>query len=110
MQIMFTARRFRARPEIKAHAVDAVRKLDRYYDGIVKGSIILSFEGSTKNIKVAEVNLHVHGVLLSAKEKSDDYRKSVDLAAEKISKQLAKYKGRVRLKDKGRVRMMQAKV
>jgi putative sigma-54 modulation protein len=110
MQIMFTARRFRARPEIKTHAMETVERLDRFYDGIVKGAVILSFEGSTKNIKVAEVNLHVHGVLLTAKEKSGDYRKSIDLAVEKISKQLSKYKTRVRLKDKGRVRLMRQKV
>lgn len=109
MQTTFTARRFRARPEIKAHALNAVKKLDRYYDGIVKTAIILSFEGASKNIKVAEVNLHVHGVLLSAKERSEDYRKSIDLVVEKLSKQLEKYKTKVRLKDKNRVRSIQEK-
>ena len=61
MQTLFTARRFKARPEIKEHATDAVAKLDRYYDGIVKANIILSFEGAAKNIKIAEINLHVQG-------------------------------------------------
>ena len=89
--------------------MDAVSKLDKFYDGIVKASIILSFEGASKNIKVAEVNLHVHGELLSAKEKSEDYRKSVDLVVEKLSKQLAKYKTRIRMKDKAKVRAIQEK-
>ena len=109
MQTLFTARRFRARSEIKDHALDAVAKLDKFYDGIVKATIILSFEGSTKNIKVAEVNLHVHGELLSAKEQSQDYRKSIDLVVEKLSMQLAKYKTKVRLKDKAKVRAIQEK-
>jgi putative sigma-54 modulation protein len=109
MQIMFTARRFRARPEIKAHALSAVKKLDRFYDGILKGTIILSFEGATKNIKVAEVNLQVYGMLLSAKEKSGDYRKSIDLVVEKLSKQIERYKTKVRVKDKTRVRAMKEK-
>jgi putative sigma-54 modulation protein len=109
MQTMFTARRFRARSEIKEHAVDAVQKLNKFYDGIVKASIILSFEGAEKNIKVAEINLHVHGVLLSAKERSEDFRKSVDLVVEKLSQQLVKYKTKVRMKDKVRVRSIQEK-
>jgi ribosomal subunit interface protein len=110
MQTTFTARRFRARSEIKVHALEAVQKLDRFYDGIVKAAIILSFEGATKNIKVAEVNLHVHGMILSAKEKSEDYRKSMDLVVEKLSQQLVKYKSKARLKDKSRVRALREKV
>ena len=110
MQTTFTARRFRARPEIKAHALESVQKLDRFYDGIVKADIILSFEGAAKNIKVAEVNLHVHGVLLSAKEKSEDFRKSTDFVVDKISKQLAKYKTKLRTKDKMRMRVLKEKV
>ena len=109
MQTIFTARRFRARAEIKEHALEAVKKLDKFYDGIVKATIILSFEGAGKNIKVAEVNLHVHGVLLSAKEKSQDYRKSIDLVVEKLSKQLAKYKTKSRLKKKDLVRAINEK-
>ncbi|MDH4069599.1 MAG: ribosome-associated translation inhibitor RaiA [Ignavibacteria bacterium] len=109
MQTLFTARRFRARAEIKEHALEAVKKLDKFYDGIVKASIILSFEGAAKNIKIAEVNLHVHGVLLSAKEKSDDYRKSMDLVVEKLASQLAKYKTKSRMKDKGLVRSLKEK-
>ena len=110
MQTTFTARRFRARPEIKAHALESVQRLDKFYDGIVRVAIILSFEGATKNIKVAEVNLRVHGVTLSAKEKSEDYRKSLDLVVVKISHRLVKYKSKVRLKDKSRVRAMNEKV
>jgi len=109
MQTLFTARRFRARAEIKEHALDAVKKLDRYYDGIIKASIILSFEGATKNIKVAEVNLQVHGGLLSARERSGDYRKSMDVVVEKLSVQLAKHKTKARLKDKVLVRAMKQK-
>ena len=110
MHIKFTARRFRARPVIKTHALEAVKKLDKYYDGIVTADIILSFEGAEKNIKVAETNLHVYGVVLSAKEKSDDYHKSIDSVVEKLSIQLSKYKTKLRAKDKNKVREINEKV
>jgi ribosomal subunit interface protein len=110
MHIKFTARRFRARPTIKAHAIATVKKLAKFYDGILTADIILSFEGAEKNIKVAEVNLRVYGVVLSAKQKSDDYIKCVDAVAERLSMQLAKYKSKLRMKNKNMVRAINEKV
>ncbi|HET6273788.1 MAG TPA: ribosome-associated translation inhibitor RaiA [Bacteroidota bacterium] len=110
MLTRFTARRFRARQELKEFATDAVKKLDKFYDGILRADVILSFEGATKNIKIAEINLHVFGTMLTAREKSEDYHKSVELAVEKMNGQLAKYKSKLRAKDKNKVRSMQDKV
>ncbi|MBI4535214.1 MAG: ribosome-associated translation inhibitor RaiA [Ignavibacteriae bacterium] len=110
MDIQFTARRFRAHPEVKAHAIDEVRKLGKFYDGILSADIILSYERGTNSVKTAEVNLHVFGVVLSAREKSDDYYKSIDAATGKLSIQLKKYKSKLRAKDKNKVRSIQAKV
>ena len=110
MQISFTARRFHARPELQTHALDSIRKLARFYDGIVHADVILSYEGATKNIKVAELNLQVHGVLLSGKEKTDSFHKSIDAVVEKLSTQLRKYKSKLRAKNKTKVRALQEKV
>lgn len=104
MDIHFTARKFRARPAVKQHAVGAVKKLDRFYDGIVRSDIILSFERGTNSLKVAEITLHVHGTVLAARERSEEYLKSVDLAVEKLERQLAKYKTKVRMKNKKTLR------
>ncbi len=110
MQTTFTARRFRARPDLQAHALESVGKLTRFYDGIIHADVILSYEGATKNIKVAELNLQVHGVLLSGKEKSDDFHKSIDAVVEKLGMQLRKYKTKLRAKNKSKVRALQEKV
>jgi putative sigma-54 modulation protein len=110
MHIKFTARHFRAHSQIKEHAVEMVKKLDKFYDGIVTADIILSYERATKSVKTAEINLHVYGVVLTAKEKSEDYVKSIDAAVEKLTLQLSKYKTKLRAKDKVKVRAIQAKV
>jgi ribosomal subunit interface protein len=109
MQVKLTSRRFRARPEIKDHAAAHVRKLGRFYDGIVNAAVILSFEGAEKNIKVAEINLQVHGTVLTVKEKSDDFRKSIDLAIEKATIRIERYKSKLRAKDKMKVRELKYK-
>jgi putative sigma-54 modulation protein len=106
MNIHFTARRFRAHPTLKEHALDAVKKLARFYDGIVGADIILSYERGTNSIKTAEVNLHVYSTVLSAKEKSDDYVKSIDAVVGKLSVQLSRYKSKLHAKNKGKVRAM----
>ncbi len=106
MNIKFTARRFRAHAELKEHAVEAVKKLDRFYDGIVGAEIILSYERGTNSVKAAEVNLKVHGAVLSATEKSEEYLKSIDLVVEKLGMQLSKYKTKIRAKDKVNLRAL----
>ncbi len=110
MNITFTARHFRPHPEIKQHALDTVKKLHKYYDGIVAATVILSYERATNSVKSAEINLHVYGGVLTAKVKSADYYKSIDRAAEKLTLQLQKYKTKLRSKDKMKVRAIQDKV
>ncbi len=104
MEIHFTARRFRAHREVREHAVGEVKRLDKFYDGIVRGDIILSYERSLSSVKTAEINLHVYGTVLSAREHSEDFHKSIGLAVGKLERQLSKYKTKVRGKDKKRLR------
>ncbi len=110
MDTNFTARRFRAHPDIKEYALDEVKKMDKLYDGIVRAEIILSYERGVNSLKTAEINLHVHGTTLSAHKKTNDYVKSVDGAIEKLGTQLKKYKSKLREKDKTKVRAIREKV
>jgi putative sigma-54 modulation protein len=110
MHITFTARHFKAHPDIKEHALDTIGKLDRYYNGILTANVILSYERAKKSVKTAEVNLHVYGEVLSARERSEDFVKSIDAVAEKLSMQLGKYKQKLRAKDKVKVRAIKQKV
>jgi len=104
MQFHFTARKFKAHATLREHASEAVSRLPKYYDGIVRGDVILGFERSSNSVKWAEVTLHVHGTVLTARETSEDFVKSIDMAMEKIERQLSKYKSRVRVKDKKTLR------
>jgi len=104
MQIKITARRFRARKELREHTIGAVSKLDHFYDGIVSADVIFSYERAANSVKSAEVNLHVYGGILTARESSEDYLKSIDAAVEKLTMRLSRYKSKLRLKDKTKVR------
>ncbi|HEV8538724.1 MAG TPA: ribosome-associated translation inhibitor RaiA [Bacteroidota bacterium] len=104
MEVHFTARKFRARKEIHDDAIASVKKLDKFYDGIRRVDIILSYERSAQSVKGVEINLHVNGAVLSAKEASETFQKSVDLALHKLERQLSKYKTKVRTKNKKKLR------
>lgn len=110
MDINFTARRFRAHPEIKAHALEEVKKLERLYNGIVKADVILYYERGTNSVKTAEINLHVYGGILSARERSGDYIKAINGVIEKLEVQLKKYKSKLKEKDKFKVRRIKENV
>ena len=104
MATHFTARRFKARKELKTYALAEVMKLDRFFDGIVRADVILSYERTTSSVKRAEINLHVHGSILSARESTEEFHKSIDRAIAKLERQLAKYKTKVRMKNKRTLR------
>jgi len=104
MQVQFTARKFKAHPSLRAHATGAMSRLPKIYDGIVSGDVVLGFEKSSNSIKWAEMTVKVHGTVLTAKEKSDDFVKSIDLAMDKLERRLSKYKSRTRLKNKKTLR------
>ena len=54
MNIKFTARHFRPRASVKEHALQAVEKLGKFYDGIVSATVVLSFERATNSVKTAD--------------------------------------------------------
>jgi putative sigma-54 modulation protein len=110
MNIKFTARHFRPHADLKEHALETVKKLDKYYDGILSATVILSFERVTNSVKRAEINLQVYGGILTATEESEDFIKSIDVASEKVMLQLQKYKTKLRAKNKGKVRTIREKV
>ena len=104
MNIHFTARRFKAHKDVRDHALSAITKIDKYYDGIVRADIILSYEHKPSSTKTAEIILRVHKNLLTAKEKSDDFHKSIDHCLDKLERRLDKYKAKLRMKDKRTLR------
>ena len=77
-------------------AQEVIAYCKKYYDGIVTGNIILRFERPKDSLKIAEINLAVHGTKLVAIEKSENFYKSIDNAVEKLERQLLKYKGKRR--------------
>jgi putative sigma-54 modulation protein len=100
MRITLTARHFKPSANLKKHAENKVAALNKYYDGILDVDIILDF---VKQEQVAEIIAKVHSTSLTAVEKSEDMYKSIDLAVEKLERQIKKYKGKLRQHSNDRI-------
>lgn len=109
MEIKMTTRHFKPHETLRDYVHDAVSKLERYYDGIVRSDVILSFERSRNSLKVAEIHVTVYGTLLKAVGKNEEYYKAVDAAIDKLERQLVKYKNRLHKKGKSEVRKVNGK-
>ena len=109
MNVQVTARHFKAHESLTEYAEDALQQLTHFYDGIVRGEVIFSFEKKHNSVKIAEVSLAVYGTTLTSIGKSEDFEKSVDLAIEKLRTQLKKYKEKLHAKDRRGVRKVREK-
>lgn len=109
MDIHITTRKFKIHPSIKEHAIEEVKKLNKYFDGILRCNVTLSYENVTNSTKIVDISLHMYRHDIVATHKSDDFYKSIDQAILKLEKQLAKYKSKVREKDKSAVRKIKGK-
>ena len=104
MRTSFTARHFKAPAKLKAFAEEEVQRLSKYHDGILECEIVLDFvkQMHKQQTQIAEININVQGHIMSAKEKSEDLRKSITLAVDKLEKQLHKYKTKIIKKVKAK--------
>lgn len=101
MQIQITAKNIDLTEAIKKYAEKKVGRLEKYFDNITEANVLLEVQ---KNIHKVEVLLSAKGVMMKGLEKSEDLYASIDLATDKIEKQLIKYKEKLKakkLQDKG---------
>ncbi|HDI52481.1 ribosome-associated translation inhibitor RaiA [candidate division KSB1 bacterium] len=93
MRVTFTARHFKASEQLRQYAENEVKKLKKFFDGIVDCDVILTKQRANCTV---EITINVHNSVLPVKETSDDFFKSIDLAVEKMERQLKKYKEKLR--------------
>ncbi len=81
---------------MRQYAEDKISKLERITDQVVDASIVMSYDtnkhaGSPAKV---EVQLNVPGGVIRAEERALDTYAATDLVAEKLERQLLRYKGR----------------
>jgi putative sigma-54 modulation protein len=102
MNIIITARKFKAHPSLKDYINEEVSSLTKFHDDILSAEVILSYLNNKDSIKTAEIVIHVPGQTITSIEQTDDFKKSVNASTEKIIRQLRKLKTKrvAKLNDK----------
>ena len=100
MNIIITARKFKARETLKDYVKDEVKSLLKFNDSILSADVILSFQSSHDSVKKAEITLHIPGQTLIAAGETDEFTKSVSAAVAKLLRQLKTLKSKRKSRTK----------
>ncbi|MGD8781031.1 MAG: ribosome-associated translation inhibitor RaiA [Ignavibacteria bacterium] len=92
MNIQITSRKFRAKDSLKLFIEDEIKSLSRFNDEIREANVVLSFMHQKDSIKTAEINLKIPGHSIVVNETTDDFKKSINVATEKLARRLKKLK------------------
>lgn len=92
MNIQITSRKFRAKDSLKQFINKELQSLEKYNDEILEANVVLSYTHLKDSIKTAEIIIKIPGKVLSVTETTEEYSKSVNLAVEKLIRQLKKEK------------------
>lgn len=78
---------------LKTHVETRLEKIRGHFDRVIDAEVVLGVE---KHRHIAEVTLHANNVRMHSKEESPDMYQSIDLAVDKLHKQIHKFKERGR--------------
>ena len=89
MQFSVTGRNITVTPALRNYAESKLTRLHRFVDALGTAHVVLSVE---KHRQVAEVTLTVRDLILRAEESSPDLYASIDKVADKLERQVLRYK------------------
>lgn len=98
MQFIVSGKNIHLSPALKEYAEKKLSSIKKYFDHIIEVDVTLSVDevrDSTRS-KVCEVTLWANGIVLRGKKASEDLYASIDLVADKIERQVKKYKEKLK--------------
>ncbi|MBR9910531.1 MAG: ribosome-associated translation inhibitor RaiA [Gammaproteobacteria bacterium] len=93
MQINISGHHIDLTPAIKTYVTSKLERLEKHHDRITSTNVILSVD---KLRQKAEASIHVSGKDFFANCESEDLYAAIDLLADKLDRQLIKYKEKMR--------------
>lgn len=107
MHVTVTGRNIDLTPALKDYLVDKLQRAQKHFDSDLDCKALLSVakNPSIARSQTAEVTISVNGQVIRGEESTENMYASIDLVADKIERQLRKYKTRYfnkshKLKDK----------
>lgn len=98
MQIVVTGKNIHLSSALKEYAEKKLTSIKKYFDHIIEVDVTLSVDevkDQTRS-KVCEVTVWANGIVMRGKKASEDLYASIDMVADKIERQVKKYKDKQR--------------
>jgi len=89
MRIIFRGKHIEVTDAMRNYIEKRLNKIERHFDHILEVIVTLSVE---KNRQIVEVTLQASRALIRAEEETDDMYASIDKVADKLERQIQKYK------------------
>jgi len=93
MNIVVNGRNVEVTPALRAYAEDKISKFDRYLSNITEAVVTLSIQ---KYRHKAEVLIKANGNLIQAEGVTEELYSSIDEVAQKLERQIKKFKGKIK--------------
>lgn len=96
MHVTVTGRNIDLTPALKDYLIEKLKRAQKHFDQPLDATALLSVakNPSIPNNQTAEVTLKVNGTVIRGEESTENMYASIDLVADKIERQLRKYKTR----------------
>lgn len=96
MHVIVTGRNIDLTPSLKEYLMEKLRRAQKHFDHPIDVTALLSVakNPSIANSQTAEVTLRVNGTTIRGEESTENMYASIDLVADKVERQLRKYKTR----------------
>ncbi|MFZ2955627.1 MAG: ribosome-associated translation inhibitor RaiA [Candidatus Ozemobacteraceae bacterium] len=98
MQLVVNGKNLHLSPALKDYAEKKLSIIKKYFDHIIEVDVTLSVNDSrdATRSKVCEVTVWANGIVLRGKQASEDLYASIDMVADKIERQIKKYKEKLK--------------
>jgi putative sigma-54 modulation protein len=96
IKVSVTFRHTQPTEALKQYAEQKMHRVGKYFSRPLDAHVILAVDA--KERQVAEVELHTHGTMILGKEQHHDLYAAIDLAIDKIERQIKKQKAKTKLK------------
>jgi putative sigma-54 modulation protein len=93
MQLNITFRQFGSSDALKEYAREKVERVNKLLDRTGEAHVVLSLE---RHLHHADITIHSGAWVLRGRDKSEDMYASIDLAMDKIERQLRRYKDKLK--------------
>ncbi len=92
-EVTVTFRHLEATNALREYAIEKVSKVKKYFDGPQEINVVLSSE---KHRYTVEITLTANRAVINAKEETDDMYSAIDLAVDKVYRQIKRHKEKLK--------------